>query len=576
MTRAVAHALLIATAIGSCARGGAPPPTAPTVAPPPRLRPPPAIDPHARGAAYLTSVALPIQQGWATFLDDCRLRLPPNHPLNQTSLAATAVLRIEPNGQVAIDEIAGSGLADFDRAIRDVIADAVPFPPPPQELLSDDNRAHVRWLFARDHRQAGPATAEVVELELPLATVTASLLARGELDRVARRLLRVRDPAVRAPETERLMIAVIDQGLTGHETAARRAALFAARKLALTAFAPAVATLVASVTDRELRRAAIDAAVALHDDGALVPLRERVNQAVVNEAASLAPELDALIALGDRATAIAVVTRWFDGAATPSPAVLDAVTRVGDHALSTRARAFANVDDPDVRAATCAAVASGAPEVAASIIERGLHDATATVRARCADAVSRIAASGTRVGSTLVSAVRVLANDRDDGARASAVRALVRLDRNAARVARDDRAAVVRAAWAADLGHLGGAPLAELRELLEDRQPDVRASAWRAALVRPDPALSELALHAVDDPSADVRELAVGALDNSTRLRSLSTSDPSPVVRSAAEARLAPRVGRAELEERTLWAVGHGGLPSEYHVQAALAYLLAH
>ena len=73
--------------------------------------------------------------------------------------------------------------------MRDAIADAAPFAPPPLELLSDDDRLHLRWLFARDRRQAGPATAEVVTVELPLrdaidgAVAARRARARGSPDR---------------------------------------------------------------------------------------------------------------------------------------------------------------------------------------------------------------------------------------------------------------------------------------------------------------------------------------------------------------------------------------------------------
>ena len=88
-------------------------------------------DPAARGATYLDRVALQLQPGWGQFLDDCRLRLPEAHPLNNMQLAATAELSVDAKGHVDKVELASSGNPDFDRAVRDAIADASPLAVPP-------------------------------------------------------------------------------------------------------------------------------------------------------------------------------------------------------------------------------------------------------------------------------------------------------------------------------------------------------------------------------------------------------------------------------------------------------------
>src|SRR5450432_1847534 len=115
MMRGLAAAVVVVAMVTAC---GHPPPTVPTPPPQaPRLLPPTPIDPNARGATYLTSVALQLQPGWGQFLDDCRLRLPAAHPLNQMKLAATAELVIDLNGKVIeIMLPAPSGNADFDHA----------------------------------------------------------------------------------------------------------------------------------------------------------------------------------------------------------------------------------------------------------------------------------------------------------------------------------------------------------------------------------------------------------------------------------------------------------------------------
>src|SRR5688572_27984735 len=74
-----AVACAIAAACGGGGRGEPPPVLAPSG---PRLPPPAAIDASVRGAAYLTAIAAHIQPAWGQFLEDCRLRLPKQHPLN--------------------------------------------------------------------------------------------------------------------------------------------------------------------------------------------------------------------------------------------------------------------------------------------------------------------------------------------------------------------------------------------------------------------------------------------------------------------------------------------------------------
>src|SRR5262249_11159118 len=105
----------------------------------PKLPPPAAVDPQTRGAAYLVQVADKLQTNWNQFLEDCRLRLPASHPLNQMSLAATAELAIDRAGKVVESQIHGSGNADFDRAVKEIIADASPLATPPLDLRSDDD-----------------------------------------------------------------------------------------------------------------------------------------------------------------------------------------------------------------------------------------------------------------------------------------------------------------------------------------------------------------------------------------------------------------------------------------------------
>src|SRR5215470_8337273 len=154
--------VLVVVALAGC---GSPMPRAAPSPPRPAPAAPAAIEPGTPGADYLGEVAVQLEPRWAAFLDDCRLRLPASYPLNAITLAATFELAVGRDGRIVERRaLATSGNGDFDTAIGDVLADALPLSAPLVELVSDDERVHLRWQFARDHRRAGPTTARVVRL----------------------------------------------------------------------------------------------------------------------------------------------------------------------------------------------------------------------------------------------------------------------------------------------------------------------------------------------------------------------------------------------------------------------------
>ncbi|MBE7448756.1 MAG: TonB C-terminal domain-containing protein [Kofleriaceae bacterium] len=155
--------------------------------PPPPLGPPPAADPRALGARYLDLVHRRIGEGWTAFLEDCRLRLPPSHPLNSPTLVATAGLTVDVQGNVLeVTLLRPSGNPDFDDVVRAVATDAGPLPPPERALLSDDDRVYLTWSFARDERQAGAATASLRRIEWSLDRAVPRFLAERNLAEAAR------------------------------------------------------------------------------------------------------------------------------------------------------------------------------------------------------------------------------------------------------------------------------------------------------------------------------------------------------------------------------------------------------
>jgi HEAT repeat protein len=527
-----------------------------------RLPAPVPADPGARGAGYLTQVAAQLQPRWGDFLEDCRLRLPGGHPLNTTTLAATFDLSIDRLGAI-VDrrQVETSGNGDFDTAVADVLADASPLPAPPAELLSDDERAHLRWQFARDRRQAGPATARVIFVELPLLGVVDNLLARGELERAARRTSAAppTDPD-RGAAAERVMIGALREALASPDGAARRAAVQACGRARVQELAAAVRGQLVVTADPELRLAAIDAVSALGDRAATPALVFALRDELAQQARSAIARVAALVAIGQAQEAAGAVRAVLDGG--PSPVALAALVLVPIPELETRLVSWAASGDAATRGAVCAALPAAAPRSAASLIVRGLRDADATVRAICADAAAR--ADRSHPDAAMVKRLRELARDRDHSVRARAVTAIGLLDPAHPVRAIDDPAVVVRAAFAAR------ATEAELRVLIADRAPEVRAAALTALGDR----AAEVVVRAAGDPSPAVRRAAIPLLGDVDQLDRL-TRDDSPEVATAALVRMTELRGRVTLTSQLLdWLVAAPAGSTE-RARIALAWLLA-
>jgi TonB family protein len=567
-------ALVVAVCACGHARGHAPPPV-PLHSGLPRLLPPLPADPAARGAAYLNRVALQLQPGWGQFLDDCRLRLPASHALNTMSLAATAELTIDRHGRVTKLDLASSGNPDFDEAVRDAIRDASPLPAPPVELMSDDDQVHLRWLFARDRRQAGPATAEVMTVELPVGPVVDRLLAAGDLARAARRVEHAQG-SERTSAIERIAVAALREALGSAESASRRAAVEAIGRAQLRELAPEVRGLLATTTDTELRVVAIGAALALEDTAAARPLLAALPGDLPEHPRLALAETRALAGLGHRTDAAAILAAALAKSGSPNTIALQALALAPVPALGGKLVAWMQHGDARTRAGVCAALAGADARLAWTWIGRGLRDADASVRVACADAAA--ARAGTRGMPAVVPRLRALQHDRDRTVRAHALAALAALDPAHVVRAADDDAAEVRLAFAASLAS-GQSPsaAADLRQLIDDRDADVRAAAWASLVALPAaPAdLAALAARAVRDAAPQVRRAALPALEDDHALARIAASDDAPEVRSAATVTLAHRRGRAASEADLLEQLAAAPPGSTDRVRAALAWLLA-
>jgi len=546
---------------------GGPPPVAEVRRPelPLPLGPPATIAPSARGAAYLTQVATHIQPNWAQFLDDCRVRLSPTHPLNATTLFAVAELAIDRTGQVTTGRLATSGDPDFDRAVRDVLADAARVEPPPVELLSDDDRLHVRWLFARDLRQAGPAAAVVIDVELPLAGVTDRLLAQGELGRAARRVAAssLADPD-RLVAAERVMTEALREALAS--VGARRLAVEAIGRAQVRSLAVPVRALISPTIDTELRIAAITAVAQLEDAVSVDVIAGMLPGDLQSSPRLARAETMALVALGHRERAASVIRRALDAGATV--AALHAHAIVPDPELEPRFATWFKRGDARTRAAVCVAVpATWGPH---QVVVRGLRDPDATVRAACTETVILQIRGGaardaaTRIGAPALAALRELVRDRDRMVRARAVAALSILEPRRVARASADPAPEVRAAAVA------AAPEVELRVLSDDPDPQVRAAAVSTLGDR----APELLARGVADVAPQVRIAVIAAVTDEGILDSLRLDD-SPEVATAAVVRQAALRGRAAIASTLLARVAAAPPGSVDRVRIALGFLLA-
>jgi hypothetical protein len=565
--------LALVLAFAACGHHAAPPTVLATPGAP-RLLPPLPADPAARGAAYLNQIALQLQPGWGQFLDDCRLRLGAKHPLNAMSLAAIAEFSIDRRGRVHDLALHGSGNRDFDQAVRDALADAQPLALPPEDLFSDDDRVHLRWLFARDRRQAGPATAEVEQVDLPVAEVVKRLSLAGDLVRAARRVARAPAGDERAAAIATIMNHALAEALGSADSATRRAAVAAIGRAQLRELAPQIRAMLRSTTDAELRVVAIETSLALEDADAAPMMLQTLAADLLDHPRLALAETRALVGIGHASDASAALAADLAATSPPHAITLEALALAPVPAAGTKLADWMRHGDVRTRAGVCAAL--GGPHGDLALLGRSLSDPDASVRVACADAAK--ARAGDPKAATILPRIRVLVHDRDRQVRAHALAAIVALDPAHLVSAVDEPAAEVRAAFATALATaLPSESAADLRLLIDDRDADVRAAAWSSlvALAAAPSDRTELAAHAVRDAAPQVRLAALPALDDDDALGRLAMSDDSPDVRTAATVLLAGRRGRAASEPALLERMAVAPRASADRVRVALAWLLA-
>lgn len=566
-------ALLGLVGIGTLGGCGATPPPAPppsaAMLPPP---PPAPGDPAAPGAPYLALVASRLAPEWRHFLDDCRTRLPAEHPLNQLQLEARAALSVDRAGALVSLQLTTSGNEDFDTAVREVVTAVMPLPAPPAWLLSDDDQLHLTWGFARDARQASAASAQLVWVEEPAPQVVERRLAAGDLAGAARRVARLgdEDPELR-PQARRVFLAAISEGLGG-EGQVRRAAVEAVRRARLSALAPRLLPMVADA-DPALRVQALAALASLGDASHAPLLLEQL--AATRDAALATTLARALVAMAPAVPPEQVVSAVTRLAAGDREAQLTAMAALGElqvsPALTTWITRWAGSRDPALRAAVCPAVARAKLPAATrwQILGRGLDDRDGSARAACTAALAQVEQ---RPQPWMRTALRQRVDDKDQRVRAAAVQALMRwepmfLDGRLRALSADPDPAI-RAATVASLLRRGATEA--LRELLGDADAGVRRAAALALVPSEGPAVRERVMR---DADPRVRLVALEVrVDQGVAVKGLA-DDPDPEVR--AEVEVLHVAGHGESLQSGLVRMSTADAATLARVRIAMAWLLA-
>jgi TonB family protein len=555
------------------------------------LPPPPAGDPAAFGASYLESVYPAFRDGWAAFTEDSRLRLPPGHALNSPTLEATLLVVANKKGEVIEVQVQRpSGNDDFDQAARDVARDAGPFPPPPRELLSDDDRLYLTWLFARDQRQAGVATAKVTRIEWALERAVPKFLDGGDLAAAAARIAAAASAATGAAAldpvlvmADRLFLVAIREALRSPDPAVQRVAIAAAAEARLAGTSPELRLLAETAADATNRAAALEALGAIKDTGAAPLLRAALERDAGATAEVTAGAAGALAAMGKSAEASAVVEGWIAegkaGQKARTWAALIALRELPMPSAVPELERLVTSGDPRLAAAACTALGTTATATAEvwKPLRKGLDDADASVRAACARAAATAAERGSKSRSAFWRSAELL-RDRDERVRAGAVRAAARIDparsSQELQVLAREKSPPVLIALTVAWGGIGPAPHKQLLTLAGHPEPAVRAAAVAALAARSDDASRAAAAARAVDPEARVRVAAVPAVRDAAQLATLA-EDGTPEVRAAAVVAAAKLRGRRAILVEQAQAVAAAPPASPERVALALGWFLA-
>ncbi len=521
----------------------------------PALGNPPTIDATAPAADFLIEVSELIQPAWASFLEDCRVRLPLSNPLNDSELMATMLLTIEGSGKVlTVGVLTSSGNTDFDVVASEILNDVVSLPEPPAEWISDDDQVQVVWKFARDIRQAGSAGGSIRRVKLPIAEALSKHLAAGEIAKATQRAIDAGGRSLPSQQIEQIIERALELALSEDDPTIKAQALRVIAVGELSAFKERARAALDS-TDSEVALAATEAMGTVGDKTDIARLEALTQGKRIASAATCEAAATSLNTLGRGPQTVATAAQGIGSADAAERLAALAVLAQLESAESVLGLAKIlngsnNKKLRDERMAAARALGKQAPKNASAVraLLAGTAAPDAAVRAGCISALGAAAQAGMR---SRVAYWKVLefVSDKDERVRAAAVRAAAKLDpvrfsKELNRV-RAGGSKLVVLSIAEVLGDLPGAiALGRLLDLAAAPHIGMRSAAARGLAKRDnDKAILALQKLLADDAPA-VRVMALTGLKGADRLKPF-LQDTSPEVRAAALSALTRELGRA-------------------------------
>lgn len=170
----------------------------------------PPVKGEGRAKPYLEALHAKVHRLWTdSFLVMAEGQLAKDHPINDRSRVAELELLLTVEGKLANVKVAEtSGSSDFDASAVDVVKAAAPFAVAPEDVLSDDGKAHVLWRFARDDRRCSGAQVRVKNVALEEAIPM--LVAQGR-ETLAIERIKAADKKERLAGTTKLARAWLDR-----------------------------------------------------------------------------------------------------------------------------------------------------------------------------------------------------------------------------------------------------------------------------------------------------------------------------------------------------------------------------
>ncbi len=511
---------------------------------------PPALSAQTPNADYLRAVEAKIQPAWSSFLEDCRVRLPASHALNTSSLAVELDLVMSQQGEVlAVRPTTKSGNSEFDQVAHEIASDLASLPIPPVTRISDDGRVYLHWGFARDHRQAGAATASWKRVELPLVEALPTLLEGSQYAVATQRILEANPTGTEKVALLRLVAdAIVGEGLVDAEASIQVVALHSVAVAGLGTHLPQV-RIAARSTEGEVAAAAMGALAAVGNDKdttllvafalGVIPVAAKTSGAAALALVKMGRNADTVVADLQTDNAAARNAAYGVLSVLPKPDSVPQLSEIVLGAKSERAERSA------------AAFALGRQALTSKKALKTLLACTssgaAAIRGACASAIADAAVLGLR-SRVAYWKVLELSKDRDERVRAASIRAAAALDPS--RFAKElggikvGGSQQVLLSLARSLAKIPGrVAVTRLVDLSVVSHQGMRTWAARGLAIRTEPKAVLALQQLMTDPVVDVRLAALQGLSDDAEVE-LRLGDESARVQAWALATLTARNGQ--------------------------------